>query len=67
MIARVFFKTTEDALRNITKQFDLVHPLRTSMQYTRNVMRQMATENPNADDDYYKSVFDPDIRDSHFR
>ena len=60
MMARVFFKTTEDALKNITKQFDLVHPLRTSMQYTRNVMRQMATENPNADDDYYKSVFDPD-------
>lgn len=62
MMARVFFKATEDALNNITKQFDLVHPLRTSMQYTRNVMTKMAAENPNADDNYYKAVFDPDNR-----
>lgn len=59
-MARVFFKVTEDALNNITELFKLVHPLRTSMQYTRNIMAQMAAENPNVDDDYYKSVFDPD-------
>ena len=60
MMARVFFRVTEDALNNITKHFDLVHPLRTSMRHTRNVMAQMAAENPNADDNFYKSVFDPD-------
>ena len=59
-MARVFFKVTEDALNNITELFKLVHPLRTSMQYTRNAVVQMATENPNADDDYFKSVIDPD-------
>ena len=30
-MARVFFKATEDALNNITEQFKLVHPLRTSI------------------------------------
>lgn len=59
-MARVFFKSTEDALNNITKLFYLVHPLRTSMQYTRSVMEQMVEENPNADDTYFKSVLDPD-------
>lgn len=59
-MARVFFKVTEDALNNITELFKLVHPLRTSMHYTRNAVVQMATENPNADDDYFKSIIDPD-------
>lgn len=59
MMARVFFKATEDALKNITELFKLVHPLRTSMHYTRNTIAQMVTENPNADDDYFKSVIDP--------
>ena len=60
MMARVFFKATEDALNNITELFKLVHPLRTSMHYTRKAVAQMATENPNADDDYFKSIVDPD-------
>ena len=60
MMARVFFKATEDALNNITELFKLVHPLRTSMHYTRKAVAQMATENPNADDDYFKSIIDPD-------
>lgn len=59
-MARVFFKVTEDALNNITELFKLVHPLRTSMHYTRNAVVQIATENPNADDDYFKSIIDPD-------
>lgn len=59
MMARVFFKATEDALNNITELFKLVHPLRTSMHYTRNAVAQMATANPNADDDYFKSIIDP--------
>ncbi len=59
MMARVFFKATEDALNNITELFKLVHPLRTSMHYTRNAVAQMATENPNADDDYFKDIIDP--------
>ena len=48
-MARVFFKATEDALNNITEQFKLVHPLRTSMLYTRNAVSQIATETPTAD------------------
>ena len=59
-MARVFFKATEDALNNITEQFKLVHPLRTSMLYTRNAVSQIATEKPTADDDYFKTVFDPE-------
>lgn len=59
-MARVFFKATEDALNNITEQFNLVHPLRASMLYTRNAVTQMATENTNADDTYFKSLIDPD-------
>ena len=63
MMARVFFKATEDALNNITELFKLVHPLRTSMHYTRKAVAQMATENPNADDEYFKSIIDPDDND----
>lgn len=60
MMARVFFKATEDALNNITELFKLVHPLRTSMRYTRNAVVQIVKENPNADGDYFKSIIDPD-------
>lgn len=58
-MARVFFRTTEAALNNITNQFKLVHPLRSSMQYTRTVVEQIAAENPNADDAIYKNRIDP--------
>ena len=60
MMAPVFFKATEDALNNITKQFKLVHPLRTSMLYTRSAMRQISAEMPNADDNYFKGIIDPE-------
>lgn len=60
MMARVFFKATEDALNNITKLFHLVHPLRTSMLYTRNAVVQLDATMPNADDSYFKSAIDPD-------
>lgn len=59
-MARVFFKATEAALNNITDQFKLVHPLRTSMQYTRNIVEQIAAENPTADDAFFKGRIDPD-------
>lgn len=59
-MARVFFKVTEDALNNITELFKLVHPLRTSMQYTRKAVEQMDIDNPNADDGYLKSSIDPE-------
>ena len=36
-------------MNNITEQFKLVHPLRTSMLYTRNAVSQIATETPTAD------------------
>ena len=56
-MARVFFKATEDALNNITEQFKLAYPLRTSMLYTRNAASQIAAESPTADDGYFKTVF----------
>lgn len=43
-MARVFFKATEDALNNITEQFNLVHPLRASMLYTRNARLETLKE-----------------------
>lgn len=59
-MARVFFKVTENALNNITQQFHLVHPLRSSMLYTRKAVTMMAAENPNADDLYFKAFIDPE-------
>lgn len=59
-MARVFFRATEDALKNITEQFKLVHPLRTSMLYTRKAVAQIIAENQTADNAYLKAVIDPD-------
>lgn len=58
-MAKVFFKATEDALRNITEVFNFVHPLRVSMLYTRKVIAKLHTENENADDEFFKAEIDP--------
>ena len=59
-MARVFFQTTENALNSITEQFKLVHPLRTSMLYTRKVAQEIASDNPSVDNEYFKNLMDPE-------
>ncbi len=59
-MAQVFFNATKNALNSITELFQLVHPLRTSMHYTRGAIAQIAAVNPNANNNFFKASIDPD-------
>ena len=52
IMAQVFFNATKNALNSITELFQLVHPLRTSMHYTRSAVAQIAAVNPNANNTF---------------
>lgn len=58
-LAAVFFQATKDALDNITAAFYFVHPLRASMQYTRQAVKKISTEYPQADDLFFREEIDP--------
>lgn len=59
-MAQVFFNATKNALNSITELFQLVHPLRTSMHYTRSAVAQIAAVNPTANNPFFKASIDPD-------
>lgn len=58
-MANVFFQATKDALDNITAAFSFVHPLRASMQYTRQRVAMLSMGNPDADDMFFRTEIDP--------
>lgn len=59
-MANTFFQATQDALDNITSAFDFVHPLRASMKYTRRIISEMNSANPNITEASFQEEVDPD-------
>ena len=59
-MANTFFQATQDALDNITSAFDFVHPLRASMKYTRRIISEMNSANPDITEASFQAEVDPD-------
>ena len=59
-MAYVFFRASEDALDNLTEVFNLIHPLRASLAFTRNVVNTLYTDVRDVDVKVCQRVVDKD-------
>ena len=60
-MANLFFRASEDALDNITEAFDIVHPLRASVRFTRKTLNEHFSGVNNVDDIACQQLIDSDM------